>query len=151
LVFAVPRAVSFVFEMLVFAVPELAAFVFMAPRVVSFVFEALVPVVPGPVAWESQPFVFAVPGVDGPGAGVLVFAEPGPARSGGWAATKEPGVGLAETPGDGDGGAGWPSAGARLEAGGPGFGRFRSGAGRRASERLRWGTLMSATHAGRRT
>ncbi|GIE78331.1 hypothetical protein Aph02nite_42810 [Actinoplanes philippinensis] len=44
----------------------------------------------------------------------------------------------------------WPSAGARLDAGGPGFGRLRPGDGRRASERLRFGTLMSVPHDGRR-
>lgn len=40
---------------------------------------------------------------------------------------------------------GWFSAGARLDAGGPGLGRFRLGDGRRASERLLFGALISGS------
>jgi hypothetical protein len=121
-----------------------------APRTVSAGIEASVPAAPDLVGPNSPLSIFLGSGFDGSGAGVLVFAAPGPAGSGGWAAAKEPGVASAEMPGDGDGGVGRSSTGFRLEAGGPGFGRFRSGAGRRASARPRWGTLMSATHAGRR-
>ncbi|MEV4280242.1 hypothetical protein [Actinoplanes xinjiangensis] len=94
--------------------------------------------------------VFAAPGFAGPGAGMPDLVGPAFIGSGGGAAADRPGAGAFEALEDGVVDMGWPSAGARLEAGGPGFGRLRLGAGRRASERLRLGTLMIASHAGPR-
>ncbi|MEU4626412.1 hypothetical protein AB0G04_41340 [Actinoplanes sp. NPDC023801] len=115
---------------------------------------AAVPAVPG-TAGDDE-LVVTVVREPGPGVTVLWAPFPGSpvpglAVSGGMAADDgfEPaGTGPLS---DGDVPLGAPSAGARLDAGGPGLGRFRFGVGRRDSARLRFGVLMSASCAGPRS
>ncbi|GAA4945804.1 hypothetical protein [Actinoplanes utahensis] len=110
-------------------------------------------VTPAGAACDGAGFVVpAGAACDGPDLPVPAGVAPGGAGCApGFAVPGGVAVGVsaaAESPG-GVGG-GWPSAGARLDAGGPGFGRLRLGDGRRASARLRLGALMTSLRAGRR-